>query len=391
MSATSGNTASAPVEFGADGAEVFGLAAALRRQAYDFAAGGGDPFGLRDRSGGVVRVGIGHRLDTDQGCRLDSGVSYLNGNGFPPAVPGQRIAKFLHVAFKFFAKLRNSAADSVSLIQIRDGRWVIFSTTTSSFSPEWGAARPAAAKELGIRTLGDLLYYFPFRYIDRSRIWRIGEIADDSLTYIQLRTHHRFPACRFRAEEAFFIAVVADGSGTAELVWFKGINWIEKRLEAGREYIIFGRPAFFNGALNLVHPEVESVLEQANRFHAEVQGVYSTTEKLNNGQLGTKAIYTLMCNLWPQVEGHLRETLPGDVMSRYGLVPLRDALYNIHFPTSQQALRAAEYRLKFEELFGIQLNILREQRGRKAVTTGFCFRRSVAFLTVFTTKNCRSR
>lgn len=228
-------------------------------------------------------------------------------------------------------------------------------------------------KELGIRTLGDLLYYFPFRYIDRSRIWRIGEIADDSLTYIQLRARITGFQHVGSGPKKRFIAVVADGSGTAELVWFKGINWIEKRLEAGREYIIFGRPAFFNGALNLVHPEVESVLEQANRFHAEVQGVYSTTEKLNNGQLGTKAIYTLMCNLWPQVEGHLRETLPGDVMSRYGLVPLRDALYNIHFPTSQQALRAAEYRLKFEELFGIQLNILREQRGRKARNDGFLF------------------
>ena len=228
-------------------------------------------------------------------------------------------------------------------------------------------------KELGIRTLGDLLYYFPFRYIDRSRIWRIGEIADDSLTYLQLRARITGFQHVGSGPKKRFIAVVADGSGTAELVWFKGINWIEKRLEAGREYIIFGRPAFFNGALNLVHPEVESVLEQANRFHAEVQGVYSTTEKLNNGQLGTKAIYTLMCNLWPQVEGHLRETLPGDVMSRYGLVPLRDALYNIHFPTSQQALRAAEYRLKFEELFGIQLNILREQRGRKARNDGFLF------------------
>ena len=228
-------------------------------------------------------------------------------------------------------------------------------------------------KELGIRTLGDLLYYFPFRYIDRSRIWRIGEIADDSLTYIQLRARITGFQHVGSGPKKRFIAVVADGSGTAELVWFKGINWIEKRLEAGREYIIFGRPAFFNGALNLVHPEVESVLEQANRFHAEVQGVYSTTEKLNNGQLGTKAIYTLMCNLWPQVEGHLRETLPGDVMSRYGLVPLRDALYNIHFPTSQQALRAAEYRLKFEEQFGIQLNILREKRGRKARNDGIMF------------------
>ena len=141
-------------------------------------------------------------------------------------------------------------------------------------------------KELGIRTLGDLLYYFPFRYIDRSRIWRIGEIADDSLTYIQLRARITGFQHVGSGPKKRFIAVVADGSGTAELVWFKGINWIEKRLEAGREYIIFGRPAFFNGALNLVHPEVESVLEQANRFHAEVQGVYSTTEQRATGHEG---------------------------------------------------------------------------------------------------------
>ena len=228
-------------------------------------------------------------------------------------------------------------------------------------------------KELGIRTLGDLLYYFPFRYIDRSRIWRIGEIADDSLTYIQLRARITGFQHVGSGPKKRFIAVVADGSGTAELVWFKGINWIEKRLEAGREYIIFGRPAFFNGALNLVHPEVESVLEQANRFHAEVQGVYSTTEKLNNGQLGTKAIYTLMCNLWPQVDGRLRETLPDEVIREYGLVPLRDALYNIHFPTSQQALRDAELRLKFDELLGIQLNILQQRHARTSREDGFLF------------------
>ena len=227
--------------------------------------------------------------------------------------------------------------------------------------------------ELGIRTLGDLLYHFPFRYIDRSRIWRIGELRDDSLTYVQLQV--RITGFRHVGAGAKkrFVASVADATGTAELVWFKGIGWIEKRLEQGREYVVFGRPAFFGGVLSLVHPEVESVLDQKNRFHSSVQGVYSTTEKLSNAQLGTKAIHALMCNLWPQVEGHLRETLPGDVMSRYGLVPLRDALYNIHFPTSQQALRAAEYRLKFEELFGIQLNILREQRGRKARNDGFLF------------------
>ena len=227
--------------------------------------------------------------------------------------------------------------------------------------------------ELGIRTLGDLLYHFPFRYIDRSRIWRIGELRDDSLTYVQLQV--RITGFRHVGTGAKkrFVATVADATGTAELVWFKGIGWIEKRLEQGREYIVFGRPAFFGGVLSLVHPEVESVLDQKNRFRSSVQGVYSTTEKLSNAQLGTKAIHSLMCNLWPQVDGRLRETLPDEVIREYGLVPLRDALYNIHFPTSQQALRDAELRLKFDELLGIQLNILQQRHARTSREDGFLF------------------
>ena len=227
--------------------------------------------------------------------------------------------------------------------------------------------------ELGIRTLGDLLYHFPFRYIDRSRIWRISELRDDSLTYVQLQV--RITGFRHVGAGAKkrFVATVADATGTAELVWFKGIGWIEKRLEQGREYIVFGRPAFFGGVLSLVHPEVESVLDQKNRFHSSVQGVYSTTEKLSNAQLGTKAIHSLMCTLWPQVDGRLRETLPDEVIREYGLVPLRDALYNIHFPTSQQALRDAELRLKFDELLGIQLNILQQRHARTSREDGFLF------------------
>ena len=227
--------------------------------------------------------------------------------------------------------------------------------------------------ELGIRTLSDLLYHFPFRYIDRSRIWRIGELRDDSLTYVQLQV--RITGFRHVGAGAKkrFVATVADATGTAELVWFKGIGWIEKRLEQGREYVVFGRPAFFGGVLSLVHPEVESVLDQKNRFHSSVQGVYSTTEKLSNAQLGTKAIHSLMCNLWPQVDGRLRETLPDEVIREYGLVPLRDALYNIHFPTSQQALRDAELRLKFDELLGIQLNILQQRHARTSREDGFLF------------------
>ncbi len=228
-------------------------------------------------------------------------------------------------------------------------------------------------KELGIATLGDLLYHFPFRYIDRTRIWKIGELDDDSLTYIQLKVRITGFQHVGAGPKRRFIATVSDGSGVAELVWFKGISWIEKRLEQGREYVVFGRPAFFNGVLNLVHPEIESAVEQANRFRSGVQGVYSTTEVLNRNQLGTKAIYTLMCNLWPMVDHRLRETLPADLIARLGLMSLHDALFNIHFPTSQQALRAAEFRLKFEELFGIQLNIMKERRGRTTRNDGFLF------------------
>ena len=198
-------------------------------------------------------------------------------------------------------------------------------------------------------------------------------MRDDSLTYVQLQV--RITGFRHVGAGAKkrFVATVADATGTAELVWFKGIGWIEKRLEQGREYIVFGRPAFFGGVLSLVHPEVESVLDQKNRFHSSVQGVYSTTEKLSNAQLGTKAIHSLMCNLWPQVDGRLRETLPDEVIREYGLVPLRDALYNIHFPTSQQALRDAELRLKFDELLGIQLNILQQRHARTSREDGFLF------------------
>ncbi|MEI3590285.1 MAG: ATP-dependent DNA helicase RecG [Alistipes ihumii] len=265
------------------------------------------------------------------------------------------------------------AEDSVYLPNCRSAVGYILDNDIQFLSGVGERRARLLRSELGIRTLGDLLYHFPFRYIDRSRIWRIGELRDDSLTYVQLQV--RITGFRHVGAGAKkrFVATVADATGTAELVWFKGIGWIEKRLEQGREYIVFGRPAFFGGVLSLVHPEVESVLDQKNRFHSSVQGVYSTTEKLSNAQLGTKAIHSLMCNLWPQVDGRLRETLPDEVIREYGLVPLRDALYNIHFPTSQQALRDAELRLKFDELLGIQLNILQQRHARTSREDGFLF------------------
>lgn len=228
-------------------------------------------------------------------------------------------------------------------------------------------------KELGIRTFRDLLYYFPFRYIDRSKMSRISDINEDTQSYIQIRA--RITGFRHVGAGAKkrFVAVISDSSGEAELVWFKGITWIEKRLEQGREYIIFGKPSIFNGYPSFIHPEIESTIEQNNRFAPGVQGVYSTSEKLNNSQLGTKAIYNMMCSLWQQVEPKLTETLPENIMKQYGLIPLKDALKNIHFPGNDHLLKQAQMRLKFEELLGIQLNVLNERNRRIEKNNGFIF------------------
>ena len=230
-------------------------------------------------------------------------------------------------------------------------------------------------KELGIRTLGDLLYYFPFRYIDRTKTYKISEIRSDDGSYIQFRG--RVNGCAYvgAGRKKRFTATVSDGSGTVELLWFKGTNWIEKRIETGREYLIFGRPSFFRDELSFVHPEIESLEIAMNRPDSGMQGVYSTTEKLVSMQLGTKGIHKLIRTLWPLVENHISETLPEYLLQRGNLLGLREALHNIHFPQSPQSLRLAEYRLKFEELFGIQLSIISQRSGRIARNDGFLFSR----------------
>ena len=228
-------------------------------------------------------------------------------------------------------------------------------------------------KELGIRTLGDMLCHYPFRYIDRTRIYRIDQIAEGDSALIQFRGRMTGVAYAGTGRKRRFTAYVSDPTGSAELVWFQGIKWIEKRIEVGREYLIFGRPSFFKGELSVVHPEIETI-EKAFSRKAEsgLQGIYSSTERLSS-VLGTKGIYTIVCNLWPMVRDHIRETLPDRMRTRYGLLSLRDALYNIHFPQSPELLRQAQYRLKFEELLGIQLGIQSRRTARLSKNNGFLF------------------
>ena len=229
-------------------------------------------------------------------------------------------------------------------------------------------------RELGIRTLGDMLRHYPFRYIDRTRIYRIAEITDAAgLSYVQFRARVTGVGYAGAGRKRRFTACVQDPTGSAELVWFQGIKWIEKRIEVGREYLVFGRPSFYRGELSMAHPELETV-EQALSHKAEsgMQGIYPSTEKLSN-VLGAKGMYQIVCNLWTLVRERIADPLPEALRTRYGLIPLREAYYNIHFPQSQELLRQAQYRLKFDELLGVQLNIQSRRTARLAKSDGFLF------------------
>ena len=253
------------------------------------------------------------------------------------------------------------------------------------FVPGVGEARARLLqRELGIATMRDMLYHFPFRYIDRTRIYEIGEIDENtSAAYVRFRAKVTGMSFAGEGRKRRFSVWVSDGTGTAELIWFQGIKWVEKRFEQGREYMIFGRPSFFRGALSLVHPEAESVEKAlSRREESGLQGIYPMTETLTSS-LGAKGVYNIVCSLWGVVRDSIADFMPESLRQRYGLVPLREALYNIHFPQSPERLKQAQYRLKFDELFGIQLNIQSRRSSRMGSRDGFVFRRVGERFTAF--------
>ncbi len=232
------------------------------------------------------------------------------------------------------------------------------------------------SKELGIATAGDMLYHFPFRYIDRTKIYTIAEVAHQSeLTLVQIRA--RIVGLRYigSGHKQRLSVEVTDSSGTAELLWFQGGKWIEKKLEQGREYLIFGRPSLFNHSLSMVHPEVENIeVAFSRKAMSGMQGIYPSTEKLSTS-LGAKGFYKIICNLWPMVESQIKDDMPPYLIQKYNLLSLRDALYNIHFPQSGELLERARYRLKFNELLTLQLSIQSRRSERISKNNGTIFSR----------------
>jgi len=227
-------------------------------------------------------------------------------------------------------------------------------------------------KELQIFTYGDLIQHYPFRYEDRSVIHKIKDI-DESMQYVQVRgkiIHVESIGEKFKKR---LVATLADNTGEIELVWFQGINWVEKQLELGKEFVVFGKPNLFNHIFNVPHPELDTIEEAAQKV-GFLQPVYHSTEKLRNFSLDSKGIGKLQYKLLEQALPHIRETLPDELMAKFQLTNKKTAIQHIHFPKDFNWLEVAKNRLKFEELFYVQLKLVSQKVFRKNTYRGQVFK-----------------
>ena len=248
-------------------------------------------------------------------------------------------------------------------------------------------------KELGIRTIGDLIRLYPFRYIDKSSFVRICDARPD-MAYIQIRATVRRIDLYGNGATSMEAAATAqlkystvkrmsvwveDGSGEMEMVFFKGIKWMHEKLKPGMTFIFFGKPTAFNGKINIVHPEVDTADNRTEikttGAGATMTGVYTSTEKLKNGGITGKVMNKLMESALNKGLHEIEESLPEYIMKQQGLVPLHFALRNIHFPTDAISLEKARYRLKFEELFYLQLSLLKQKYIRSREDQGIAMPR----------------
>lgn len=241
-------------------------------------------------------------------------------------------------------------------------------------------------KELGICSFKDLLYYFPYKYVDRSRLYLIREI-DGNMPYIQLRGRILSFETFGEGRQRRLVGHFTDGTGVIDLVWFQGLKYIEGKYKANEEYIVFGKPTVFSGRINVAHPDIDPAAD-LKLSEMGLEPYYNTTEKMKRHSLNSHAVQKLMKNLFALLkEDAFDETLSPSLVAAYHLMPLTDALHNIHFPRNPEFLRKARYRLKFEELFYVQLNILRYTKERRNKFRGLVFGRVGEIFNTFYSKN----
>jgi ATP-dependent DNA helicase RecG len=226
-------------------------------------------------------------------------------------------------------------------------------------------------KEIDVISWEDMLYYFPFKYIDRSKIFKIREI-DGNMPYIQLKGKIRYYETFGESYKRRLTAEFYDDTGSVDLVWFQNIKAIQNLYKPETEYILFGKPTLFNGNINIAHPELDTEDKFFNH-EVGVQGQYNTTEKMKNVFLHSRAIQKMITSILENIKEPLPETLPKTIIQKAHVTSLDEAIRNIHFPGSPVLLRNAEFRLKFEELFYLQLNILRVTKYREERFGGFLF------------------
>ena len=229
-------------------------------------------------------------------------------------------------------------------------------------------------EELGIKTFGDLLGYFPYKYVDRSRLYSISELNSE-MPYVQVRG-------RILSYETFengprrerVVAHFSDGFGVMDLTWFSGGKSIKQRYQAGKDYVVFGKPTVFNGRYNIIHPDIDPASE-LQLDDMGMQPYYNTTEKMKKMGLTSHAIEKLTRNLLEKLKEEIAETLPDFMTKRLQLCSRDQALRIIHYPRNHQELEQARVRLKFEELFFVQLNIVRYASDHRRKYRGYVFNR----------------
>ena len=227
-------------------------------------------------------------------------------------------------------------------------------------------------KEAGISTYYDLLTYYPFRHVDRSRFTPIGEINTENV-YLQVRGRVTDVQLVGQGRSSRLIVTLRDATGSIELLWFQGINWVKDKFKPGSEWIVFGKPTLFNGRYNISHPETETVAEYTAQPADPLHPIYNSTEKMKLNGLNTRAISKLTRTLVTQLKGVIPETLSAEIISEYKFLGRENALVNIHFPPDTDTLEKARARLKFDELFFIQLRLLRYKLNRNEKIRGNVF------------------
>ena len=236
----------------------------------------------------------------------------------------------------------------------------------------WPKRAEMLKKELGIQTYQDLLNLFPNRYLDRTQYYKISQLQQTNaeVQIIGKITHIKTVEQK-RGNR--LVATFMDETGSLELVWFRGQKWIRESLKINDPYVIFGKTNYFNGSFSMPHPEMELLDAHEKSMRSAMQPVYPSTEKLSNSGLTNRVLNSLMQQLFLESKNSFAETLPQTILEQLKLVSKQEALFNIHFPKSQNHLAKAQYRLKFEELFYIQLQLIRKNLLHKSKIKGYPF------------------